>query len=143
MISTPIAGEPDAHRRGNRDPSCRASLEHGARHCHACGAKGGAFDAATARGYSDRGTIDLMVACGITAHHPYRRLNANAGSRSRPISARAKPSSARIPDLRLTTSSCAAIWAVTTHQTGHMSGNQAHKWPVKYIARAVRKVAEE
>jgi hypothetical protein len=81
--------DPDAHRRGDHDPSCSVNLEHGAWHCHACGAKGGAFDAATARGYSDRGAIDLMVAYRLTEHHPYRRLNANAGSRSRPISARA------------------------------------------------------
>ena len=44
----------DAHQRGDRDPSCSVNLEHGAWHCHACGARGGAFDAATARGYSDR-----------------------------------------------------------------------------------------
>ena len=44
----------DAHQRGDRDPSCSVNLEHGAWHCHACGARGGAFDAATKRGYSDR-----------------------------------------------------------------------------------------
>jgi len=78
----------DAHQRGDRDPSCSVNLEHGAWHCHACGAKGGAFDAATARGYSDRGAIDLMVAYGITEHRPYRRRNANVGPRSGPSTAR-------------------------------------------------------
>src|SRR5450755_672794 len=67
----------DAHQRGDRDPSCSVNLEHGAWHCHACGAKGGAFDAATARGYSDRGAIDLMVAYGLTEHSAYRHANAN------------------------------------------------------------------
>ena len=62
----------DAHQRGDRDPSCSINLEHGAWHCHACGAKGGAFDAATARRYSDRAAIDLMVAYGLTEHRAYR-----------------------------------------------------------------------
>ena len=60
--------DPEAHRRGDHDPSCSVNLEHGAWHCHACGAKGGAFDAATARGYSDRAAIDLMVAFRLTEH---------------------------------------------------------------------------
>src|SRR6266699_3569735 len=47
--------DPDAHRRSDHDPSCSVNLEHGAWHCHACGAKGGAFDAATARGYTRPG----------------------------------------------------------------------------------------
>ena len=79
--------DPDAHRRGDRDPSCSVNLEHGAWHCHGCGAKGGAFDAARARGYSDRGAIDLMVAYRLAEHRPYRRPNGNAGSRSGSISA--------------------------------------------------------
>jgi len=79
----------DAHQRGDRDPSCSINLEHGAWHCHACGAKGGAFDAATARRYSDRAAIDLMVAYRLTEHHPYRRgPNANVGPRSGSISKR-------------------------------------------------------
>lgn len=36
--------DPDAHNRGDRDPSCSVNLEHGAWHCHGCAAKGGAFD---------------------------------------------------------------------------------------------------
>jgi hypothetical protein len=82
--------DPDAHRRGDRDPSCSVSLEHGAWHCHACGAKGGAFDAATARGYSDRGAIDLMVAYRLTEHHPCGRPSVNTESGSRSILARAR-----------------------------------------------------
>src|SRR5450755_2024616 len=58
--------DPDAHRRGDRDPSCSVSLEHGAWHCHGCGEKGGALDAATKTGHSDRAAIDLMVRFGIT-----------------------------------------------------------------------------
>jgi hypothetical protein len=80
--------DPDAHRRGDRDPSCSVNLEHGAWHCHACGARGGAFDAAAARGYSDRGAIDLMVAYRLTEHRPYRRPNANIGRRFGSVPAR-------------------------------------------------------
>jgi hypothetical protein len=77
--------DPDAHRRGDRDPSCSVNLEHGAWHCHACGAKGGAFDAAKARGYSDRAAIDLMVAYRLTEHRVYRHANAKRGPRLRSI----------------------------------------------------------
>ena len=85
--------DPDAHRRGDRDPSCSVNLEHGAWHCHGCGAKGGAFDAATTRGYTDRAAIDLMVTYGITEHRPYTPRNINVRSRSASTSARpAKPS---------------------------------------------------
>ena len=64
--------EPDAHQRGDRDPSCSINLEHGAWHCHACGASGGAFDAATVRRYSDHAAIELMVAYGLTERRAYR-----------------------------------------------------------------------
>ncbi len=49
----------EAHRRGDRDRSCSINLTHGAWHCHGCGARGGAFDAAIARGYPDREAIDF------------------------------------------------------------------------------------
>ena len=78
----------DAHQRGDRDPSCSINLEHGAWHCHACGAKGGAFDAATARGCSDRAAIDLMVAYRLTEHRAYRNANAKRGPRLRSIPTR-------------------------------------------------------
>jgi hypothetical protein len=90
--------EPDTHRRGDRDPSCSVNLEHGAWHCHACGAKGGAFDAARARGYSARGAIDLMVAYGLTEKRPYRHRNAKVRPSSRSISMR--PAKSRRAPLR-------------------------------------------
>jgi hypothetical protein len=87
--SVQCVADPDAHRRGDRDPSCSVNLEHGAWHCHACGARGGAFDAATARGYSDRAAIDLMVAYRLTEHRAYRNANAKRGPRPRSTSTRA------------------------------------------------------
>lgn len=64
--------DPAAHSLNDRNPSCSISLTHGAWNCHACGAPGGAFDAATVWGYSDRGAIGLMVAYGLTEHRAYR-----------------------------------------------------------------------
>jgi hypothetical protein len=87
--------DPQAHQRGDRDPSCSVNLLHGAWHCHGCGAKGGAFDAATARGYSDRAAIDLMVAYGLTEYRPYRgrqyRWRQAAASNTPPSSTRPMP----------------------------------------------------
>src|ERR1700744_4268326 len=59
---------PEEHRRNDRVPSCSINLVHGAWHCHACGASGGAFDAAMARGYAKREAIALMVSHGLTSH---------------------------------------------------------------------------
>jgi Toprim-like len=58
--------DPAAHRREDRDPSCSVNLVSGAWKCHACGARGGAYDAAWRKGYSPRAAIDLMIAYGLT-----------------------------------------------------------------------------
>ena len=57
---------PDAHRREDRNPSCSVNLVSGAWKCHACGAHGGAYDAAWRTGYTPRAAIDLMIAYGLT-----------------------------------------------------------------------------
>jgi hypothetical protein len=57
---------PEAHRREDRDPSCSINLVSGAWKCHACGAHGGAYDAAWRKGYTPRGAIDLMIAYRLT-----------------------------------------------------------------------------
>jgi hypothetical protein len=54
--------DPDAHRRDDRDPSVSVNLISGAWHCHGCGARGGAYDAALTTGHSPRTAIDLMIA---------------------------------------------------------------------------------
>jgi hypothetical protein len=58
--------DPDAHKRDDRDASCSVNVRSGAFNCHGCGARGGAYDAALARGRSPREAIDLMVAFGLT-----------------------------------------------------------------------------
>jgi hypothetical protein len=58
--------DPGAHRREDRDPSCSINLVSGAWKCHACGARGGAYDAAWRKGYTPRAAIDLMIAYGLT-----------------------------------------------------------------------------
>jgi len=57
---------PAAHRREDRNPSCSVNLLSGAWKCHACGARGGAYDAAWRTGYTPRAAIDLMIAYGLT-----------------------------------------------------------------------------
>jgi hypothetical protein len=57
--------DPNAHRREDRDPSCSVNLMSGAWQCHGCGARGGAYDAAIARGHTPRTAIDLMIAHGL------------------------------------------------------------------------------
>ena len=53
--------DPSAHRREDRDPSCSINLINGAWNCHGCGARGGAYDAALAKGHTPRSAIDLMI----------------------------------------------------------------------------------
>lgn len=64
--------DPDAHRRGDRDPSCSVNLASGAWQCHACGANGGAYDAALLFGRTSRQAIDLMVFHGLTERRTSR-----------------------------------------------------------------------
>ncbi len=54
-----------AHAREDRRASCSVSLETGAWCCHGCGAHGGAYDAAVARGHDPRSAIDLMITHGL------------------------------------------------------------------------------
>ena len=57
--------DPDAHRREDRHPSCSINVINGAWRCHGCGAHGGAYDAAIAKGHNPRTAIDLMIAHGL------------------------------------------------------------------------------
>jgi len=86
--------DPDAHNRGDRDPSCSVNLEHGAWHCHACGARGGAYDAATALGHTPGGAMYLMITYGLA--EPRRRESptrrASPPSRQRSHRSVAEPS---------------------------------------------------
>jgi hypothetical protein len=54
--------QPDAHNRDDRSPSCSVNLASGAWNCHGCGAHGGAYDAAIARGHSPRSAMELLIA---------------------------------------------------------------------------------
>jgi hypothetical protein len=57
--------DPDAHAHGDRNPSCSVNLTTGAFNCHGCGARGGAYDAALAKGHTPRSAIDLMITHGL------------------------------------------------------------------------------
>jgi hypothetical protein len=58
--------DPDRHRHEDRDPSASVDLISGAWLCHACGAHGGAYDAALTQGHTPRSAIDLMINHGLT-----------------------------------------------------------------------------
>lgn len=62
--------DPDAHRRADRNPSCRVNLTHGAWTCHGCGASGGPYDAAINQGHTSRSAIDLMICHGLAQRRP-------------------------------------------------------------------------
>jgi hypothetical protein len=55
-----------AHRHGDRNPSASVNVATGAWICHGCGAKGGAYDAALALGWSPREAIALLERHGLT-----------------------------------------------------------------------------
>ena len=61
---------PDAHNHEDRSPSCSVSMDSGAFKCWACGAEGGAFDAATALGRSDREAMDLLIDHDLAERRP-------------------------------------------------------------------------
>ena len=86
--SVPCFIDPDAHQRQDRDPSMSVNLKHGAYHCNGCGAKGGAYDAATALGHNPRAAIQLMIDYGLTNRRPQ-----GAGRRARPRPTAAHPGS--------------------------------------------------
>jgi hypothetical protein len=80
--------DPDAHAHEDRRPSCSVSLEHGAWQCWACGAHGGAYDAALARGHTPASAIELMVENGLTER---RQAPASGGRRATASPTRAAP----------------------------------------------------
>jgi hypothetical protein len=85
--------DPGAHRREDRDPSLSVRVIDGAWNCHACGARGGPYDAAIAQGHSRSSAMDLLVAYGLAERRPRRRgvtITPSAGA-TRPAAARRPP----------------------------------------------------
>jgi hypothetical protein len=82
--SVPCFIDPDAHHHHDHDPSMSINLEHGAFHCNGCGAKGGAYDAATARGHDARSAIELMIDHGLT-HRRRQTRPSRTRRRSSPV----------------------------------------------------------
>ncbi len=89
---------PDAHARGDRDPSCSVNVETGAWRCWGCGAKGGAFDAALARGLDSRQAFELKVAYGLAERDPERP--ARSGPPAARTAARSAPRHVAPPSRR-------------------------------------------
>jgi Toprim-like len=64
-VAVTCFASPESHKHGDRSPSASISLVNGAWCCHACGARGGAYDAALALGHTPRGAIELMITHGM------------------------------------------------------------------------------
>jgi hypothetical protein len=73
---------PDAHAHRDRHPSCSISLVSGAWRCWACDARGGAYDAALARGLAPREAMDLLIAHGLAERRADRGGHFRARGRS-------------------------------------------------------------
>jgi Toprim-like len=89
--------DPDAHAHGDRDASCSINVHSGLFNCHGCGAAGGPYDAATARGRTPREAMDLLVAYGLAQRRPRRdpsRVTSPASTRDT-----SPPSTARRTDV--------------------------------------------
>jgi hypothetical protein len=82
---------PEAHRQGDRSPSASISLVSGAWCCHACGARGGAYDAALAFGHTPRDSIELMITHGLIERRSGPGSRQVTRSGSTPVSRGGKP----------------------------------------------------
>lgn len=82
---------PEAHVAGDRHASTSVSLVNGSFCCHGCGARGGAYDAALALGYTPRDAIDVMVRFALT-----ERRQERSGGRSRSAPPRAARRQAQV-----------------------------------------------
>ncbi len=77
--------DPNAHQHEDHKPSMSVNLQHGAYHCHGCGARGGAFDAATAHGHDRRAAIELMIRYGLTNRRRRSRRSARRQNRAQAV----------------------------------------------------------
>jgi hypothetical protein len=123
---------PDAHARGDRDPSCSVNLETGVWHCWGCEAAGGPYDAALARGRSPRDAIDLMIAYGLTT----RRAGPNPDRASRAAPGRPAPPA----DRQRSRPACAQL-AVDEQQLGEARARLAAlHWSARLLRDQQRRV---
>jgi hypothetical protein len=80
-VSVRCFASPEQHKHDDRSPSCSVSLDTGQWKCRACGAKGGAYDAALAVG-RDRSEAALLAKDhGLFAADRVLRPNADADHR--------------------------------------------------------------
>lgn len=82
---------PEAHNRGDRNPSCSVNLASGAWNCHGCGARGGAYDAALVLGHTPRSAMDLLIAHNLAEPRAVERRRLGTVSRVQRSPARLAP----------------------------------------------------
>lgn len=111
---------PDAHQHQDHAPSCSVNVHSGTFNCHGCGAHGGAYDAALAKGLSPRDAIDLMIAHALTqrrsGRRPPRRRRTTDYPESRPRATPAPPS-AKPPVRCAVTGEQVRAWAVALSES--------------------------
>ncbi len=93
--------DPDAHQREDRNPSTSINLTSGAWHCHGCGARGGAYDAALTLGHTPRSAIELMIRHGLTQPRTQLRLTGQVNARRRSDGHRARTARRPHPALHI------------------------------------------
>jgi hypothetical protein len=84
--------DPQAHAHEDRHPSCSVSLDHGAWQCWACGAHGGSYDAALARGHAPASAMQLLRRYGLAEPNPAGTAGDHAGQRASQSSGATRPS---------------------------------------------------
>lgn len=94
-VSVRCFADPAAHQRADRDPSCSVNTITGAWHCHGCGARGGAYDAALAKGHTPRSAIDLMITHALTERRSRLQARELSPTSCRPAATSTPPASRR------------------------------------------------
>ena len=124
--------DPDAHAHGDRDPSCSVNVETGAWRCWGCGAKGGAFDAALARGLDSRQAFELKIAYGLAERDPERP--ARSGTPAAQTATRSTPRHVAPP-------AGARRWSRTSSSSPRRTpGWRVWSWPPRVLRDEHRRV---
>lgn len=82
---------PDAHHHADNTPSTSVNLESGAWYCHGCGASGGAYDAAIARGHTPRDAMDLLIRHGLAEPRRFTTPRRATGRQATPLRSACPP----------------------------------------------------
>ena len=114
--------DPGAHAHEDRNPSCSVSLEHGAWRCWACGARGGAYDAALAHGHTPAAAMQLLV------HHGLAELSDDSDQPRRRVARRTSPNGTTWRPRERQCSSLAVTDADVAAWSRALVGERGRRW---------------